>query len=469
MNSGHFYATISNTHDGVTGSCHRLTLDFPDYTDKFFLVDFGLFQEKEYAHLNKHLDFYPEDVDFVLVTHVHNDHVGRLPLLYRAGYNNKIYLSETSCRLMPVVLNDSLRILTSGAKRKKEVPLYSEKAVSDALSNLVPCGTETVKIDDNVKVTFIGNGHIPGASSILVQISFYGCEDINLFFSGDYNYKNTFFDVAPIPDWILKLPITIIMEATYGNMDSCDMSKSFELNILRWVSKDGTAVVPAFSLGRSQEVLYTLKCMQDAGSLNKDIPIYVDGKLLQKYTEMYLNGTIGIRDDMRKFMPENTILVNKANRPDILASKKRKVIVTSSGMGSYGPAQQYIPEYITRGNALIQFTGYAAEDTMAGDLKAAKIGSPVEFGGIVSKKNAEVEFTTEFSAHAKADEMIEFLNKFENIKLILLNHGTPETKKLFAERIVNEVKVKNVGILNSDYSYRVNQFGLVKKLMSDFT
>ena len=137
-------------------------------------------------------------------------------------------------------------------------------------------------------------------------------------------------------------------------------------------------------------------------------------------------------------------------------------------MGSYGPAQVYIPEYITNKNALIHFTGYTAEGTLGYELKNAEVGDIVEVAGLLLKKGAQVEYTTEYSAHAKADEMIDFLKQFTNLKLILINHGELSTKNIFAERIVKEVEPKRVGVLGKEYFFRVNQYGLVKTLATKF-
>ena len=123
-----------------------------------------------------------------------------------------------------------------------------------------------------------------GAAVILVQISYPDFNDINLLFTGDYNKHNMFFDVKPIPEWIRELPLTVIQESTYGDMDTCEIHKCFDENILTCMNRDGTAIVPVFSLGRTQEILYELKCMQIRGSLSVNIPIYLDGNLAIKYT-----------------------------------------------------------------------------------------------------------------------------------------------------------------------------------------
>lgn len=464
-----FHVDIMAMHPEVTGSCILVIVRFPDNETVRFVVDCGLFQEKEYDKLNSVLPFNAENIDFALVTHVHVDHVGRLPYMVKNYFEKPIYATETTCKFLPLALNDSFKVLNSMSKRKNVKCLYSEIDVVKTLELLEPCKyNETIQVHENVKITLFKNGHLSGSALILVQISYPENEDINLLFTGDYNNKNMFFDVESLPQWVLDLPLTIIQESTYGDMDSCEIHKCFKDNILKCLNNDGTVVSPVFSLGRSQEILYELKKMQESGELDKKIPIYFDGKLAIKYTNLYINDGLDIKPEMRDFLPENLTFVDKASRRNVLMDTDKKIILTTSGMGSYGPAQTYIPEYISRENALIQFTGYTAEGTMGHRLKATEKNEIVEVGGLFAKKVADVEYTTEFSAHAKADEMIEFLNQFKNLRLVLVNHGELETKNIFAERIVREVNAKMVGMLGREYFFRVDPYGLVKTVSTKF-
>lgn len=463
------YADIMAVHPEVTGSCLLVIVKQPDGTTVKFIVDCGLFQERKYSKNNESLPFIPENIDFCLVTHNHVDHTGRLPFLVSKGFNKEIYTSETTAKLLPYALEDSYKVLKDVYKRQNKAPLYSESDVIQTTKLVHPCKFQTtVQIRENIKATFFMNGHLMGAASILVQISYPGYEDINLFFTGDYNGKNMFFDVPALPDWVLDLPLTLVQESTYGDMDSSEISKCFKNNILECLNNGGTVVAPVFSLGRSREILYELKCMQDEGSLDPNIPIYFDGKLAIRYTLLYIRDGLDIKESMKEFMPRNTQYVDKTNRCDVLASTETKIILTTSGMGSYGPAQVYIPEYLTRKNVLIHFTGYTTEGTLGDRLKKAKIGEPVQVGGTFVKKQARVEYTSEYSAHGKADEMIAFLKQFRNLKIVLVNHGETQTKQIFAERIVDEVNTKRVGILGDGYFFRVNPYGLVKSLSTKF-
>lgn len=469
-----FYMDIMALHNEVTGSCILNIIKFPDGSSKKVLVDCGLFQELNYAELNKNLPFNASELDYVIVTHNHVDHTGRLPLLIKNGYRGDIHMSYTTSKLVPYALEDSYKVLKNKAKLANEPQLYTDSDVNETLKHIKGHPyEESIWLDDNIKLTFFMNGHLPGAICVLMQVKYrvygYHYQDINVLFTGDYNSKNLFFNVPSIPSWVHQLPITIIQESTYGDMNSSDIKCVFEQNVLNALAKNKEILIPVFSLGRSQEIMYTLKKWQEAGKLDKSIPIYLDGKLAMRYTNLYLKDGLDNKEDCKDFLPENFNFVSDSDiRNSIMHDNQCKIILTTSGMGSYGPAQTYIPEYITRRKAFIQFTGYTAEGTLGNRLRETKKGEMVEIAGLMCKKQADVEYTTEFSAHAKADEMIDFLKQFTNLKLVLVNHGEPETKKIFAERIAKEVKTKNVGLLGREYFFRVNPYGLVKTLNTKF-
>lgn len=465
-----FYVDIMDIHDKVTGSCHLCVTNQPYGERLKFVVDSGIFHQEEGDELNKTFPFNASDIEFCLITHNHVDHTGRLPLLVKNGFRGKIYATETTCNLLPEALNDSCSVLKSRAKNLGINPIYEEEDVACAINLCTPCPyDETIQITENIRVNFFENAHLPGAAIILVRISYPECEDINLLFTGDYNNKNVFQNDVHIPQWVFDLPITVIQESTYGDTDSSEVEPCFDRNVLKAAQEGWTVLAPVFSLGRAQEILYRLKCLQDSGKLDTNIPIYLDGKLALRYTNMYLRGLVGIREEMRDFLPENFSYVDKVLRNSLLNENNScKIILTSSGMGSYGPARSYIPAYLGRQKVLIHFTGYTAPGTMGRKIKDTPAGEAVNVAGLLITKRAKVEYTSEFSAHARADIMIDFLKQFSNLKLVLVNHGAPEVKEKFAARILNEVDSKYVGVLNRDTLFRVNSWGLVKTIPTKF-
>lgn len=465
-----FYVDIQSLNNGVTGSCHLCVVKFPDCSTTRFIVDCGLFQgQNEEKNYNKDFPFMESSVEFALITHNHVDHIGRLPLLTKNGFNGKIYTTIDTATLIPLALYDSSKVLLEAAKRNGISPLYNEYNVQQVLSLVVGVSyQERISITKNIHVTFFKNGHLLGAALILVEISYPGQDSINLLFTGDYNNKNCFFDVPSLPNEVLELPVTIMQESTYGDTNSYQVQPCFEENLLSQISKNGTIVIPVFSLGRSQEILYFLKKLQDNGKLDVNIPIYFDGKLAKRYTTLYQKKLLDIREDMVEFTPKNLILVDSDIRNEIIQNDDLKIIVTTSGMGSYGPAQLYIPIFIKSQKSLIHFTGYTAEGTLGNRLTNTPIGEVVKIGGLLVEKLAEVKYTSEFSAHAKADEMIAFLRQFRNINMIIVNHGDASKKDSFAKRILKEIKTKEVGIATREYFFRINPYHLVKTFSTKF-
>lgn len=464
-----FYVDIMALQPEVTGSCNLVIIKYPDGTASRFIVDCGLFQEREYSEYNKDFPFLADNIEFCIATHNHVDHTGRLPLLVNRGFNGPIYVSEPTSILIPLALEDSYKVIKDVAKRNNTAPLYSDANVTQTLHQVKSFKYgQTEYVNDRIKVTMFKNGHLIGAAIVLVQIEYPGCEEINILFTGDYNNKNIFFDVEDLPSWVTELPLTIVQESTYGTTESSEITECFESNLLKCMEQEGTAVNLVFSLGRFQEILYKLKCMQDEGKISTAIPIFADGKLGIRYTNLYIKKELEIKDEMKDFLPENLTFVDKDTREEVLTSTENKIIVTTSGMGTYGPAPQYILSYIRQKNCLIQFTGYTAEGTMGRALKNAEDGDVVSVAGVFPVKRAAVEYTTEFSAHAKADEMIDFLKKFKDIKMLLVNHGELDVKEKFARRIVKEVPAKDIGLLGRTYLYRVGRYGLIKTMSTKF-
>ena len=463
------YVDVMALHNDVTGSCNFLVVKMPTNETFKIAVDCGLFQEKENDMYNKDFPFEAKKVDYVFVTHNHIDHTGRLPLLVKKGYKGQIFCTPATRMLMPLALTDSCKVLKDISRRNNTKQLYDESDVFETVARLEEVNfEETININKYIKVTFFKNGHLLGAAMILIRIQYNDEDAINLLFTGDYNNKNVFFDVPELPDWVKRLPLTVIQESTYGNMDSSEIEPCFRNNISKKIKKGGISVIPVFSLGRSQEILKELKEMQEKGTLDKSIPIYFDGNLAIRYTKIYLKDGFGLNDDCLNFLPENLTYVDESIRETIIDSNESKIIVTTSGSGSYGPAPMYFQRYLTNPNALIHFTGFLFEGSLGRMLKEAKVGDFVKVSGILLKKYAEIQYTSEFSAHAKADEMISFLNGLKNIKAVLVNHGEVEVKEKFAQRIVNEVDAKDVAILDRNYFFRISPWGISKSLSTKF-
>ena len=464
------YLDIMACHPEVTGSCFLAVLKLPNRETVKFVIDCGLFQEKEYDSLNNELPFDCDEISFVVVTHNHVDHIGRLPLLFKRGYNGKVYCSTQTKILLPLALNDSQKVLADVCKRKHQSSLYNVKDVETTLNNVVGVDfNNKIKVTPNIEVTFLENGHLIGAAMILIEINYPGEEPINVLFTGDYNNKNEFLNLHELPMRVRNKRMSVVIESTYGDTSVEEINRGFfSEKVLEAIEERKTIILPVFSLGRSQEILLRLKELQDTNKLDVNIPIYFDGKLAQAYTALYCNSKILIDESKKDFFPRNLVAVNCEIREKLLQTDDCKIIVTTSGMGTYGPAQVYIPYFISKENALILFTGYTAEGSFGANLRNAEEGEIVKVGGLICKKFADVSYCNEFSAHAKSEELIELLKKFNNLRGVLINHGQTETKDAFAEKILKEIDISEVGILNREYFFRIGSYGIIKTLSTKF-
>ena len=326
------YVDVMALHNDVTGSCNFLVVKMPTNETFRIAVDCGMFQERENDCFNRDFPFDPEKLDYVLVTHNHVDHTGRLPLLVKKGYRGQILCSPATKTLMPLALADSCKVLKDTARRNNTRQLYSEVDVQDTIALLESVEFEkTIRLNRYTKATFFKNGHLLGAAMILLQIQYENDDAINILFTGDWNNKNMFFKVPGLPEWVRKLNLTVVQESTYGNMNSDAIVPCFKKNVAEKMANGGTIIIPVFSLGRSQEILKVLREMQDSNELDRSIPIYFDGKLAIKYTHIYLKDGFGLNDDCLDFLPHDVVFVDDDIRDKILNSSESKIIVTTSG------------------------------------------------------------------------------------------------------------------------------------------
>lgn len=246
-----FYVDIMALQPEVTGSCNLVIVNYPNGEKTRFIVDCGLFQESEYSKYNECFPFNAENIEFCAITHNHVDHTGRLPLLVKKGFTGEIYTSKATAILLPLALADSYKVLKDVAKRNNTKQLYSESDVAETLRHVSATDfTKSVDINPNIRLTMFKNGHLIGATLILIQVRYKGYPNINLLFTGDYNNKNIFFNIPKLRKAVKRLPLTIIQESTYGTTNSDEVTECFEENVLKCIRSGGTVVNMAFSLGR---------------------------------------------------------------------------------------------------------------------------------------------------------------------------------------------------------------------------
>ena len=456
FSKGGFYYTITALHPEVTGSCLFVKVHYPDGKVTHFIVDCGMFQEADYIQLNnQQLPFCSSKISFALITHNHADHNGRLPVLAKEGFKGKVYCTDFTKKVMYHSLMDDYKIMMSNAKNKKQKVMYNESDIDEVMARTEGCEyEETVYLDERIKATFLDNGHLPGAAMILVQISYYGEKSFNILFTGDYKAKSMWREIAEIPEWVKELPKDIVMESTYGYMNTSEVEYHYEEDIPQIIARGKSIVQFTYAQERAQTFLYKIKKMQDYGLIPTYLPIYIDGSLAQFFTKVMQNYT-----DI-DFLPKNVTLVDKYNRPEVAMGNEQKIIITTSGMADHGPAQTYVPKLISRPDFVFYFPGYVSPSSLGYRIMHSDDGI-IKIGKDTYEIWVEIYSTGEFSSHAKCDELIDLLRKLGNIKTIMINHGQIESQYMLKDKIITEKIGKRVEVL-SGHTITIGQWGLLK-------
>ena len=438
----------------VTGTCHLIT------TDKYkILLDCGQFQgSNALEELNeKDFGFDPLEIDFVILSHAHIDHSGRIPLLTKRGYTGKIYCTDATADLVEIMLKDSGYIHEKEAEwanRKAErsgkpfvQPLYTYNDACDSVKYLEPViYGQLFDINPDVRVRFNDAGHILGSSIIELWIR-EGDRVSKVVFSGDLGVKN-----KPI----LRDPATItetdylIMEATYGDRvheTSLDSLKKFFDIILKTTRRGGTVVIPSFAVGRTQELIYHLNMFYEEHDEFKQeldkIMVYIDSPLATSATEIFRRNAQVFDDETRDYILKgdnpldfkNLVFTKTSDESRALNfNSAPKIIISASGMCDAGRIKHHLKHHLWDKKSSVVFVGYQAEGTLGrsivnGDKDVSIFGEKIHV-------NAEIYSLEGFSGHADRDDLLEWLSSFiEPPKKVFLVHGEGNSKRAFADTV----------------------------------
>ena len=444
--------TFHGAARAVTGSKHLITLT----NGTQVLLDCGLFQGMGEVtdKLNGYFGFNPEKIDYMILSHAHIDHVGLLPRLAKEGFNGNIYATAATMDLARILLMDSAKIqmqdaeyLSSTGNSDDDDGLYNEDDVIKALGQFkVLEYDEEVEIDPRIRVTLTDAGHVLGSAAIHLTIIDDGKE-----------YKITFSgDVGRYGDLLLKSPQTfqqadyIIMESTYGNSLHKDL-EPVEDRLLEIINntcniKGGKVVIPAFSVGRTQEILYALNSLELKNKL-PDVPYYVDSPLslqatqvIKNHPEVYNNGVkevMKVDDDPFHFKGLKFIESVEESRA-LVDDPRPCVIISASGMADSGRVRHHIRNIIGNQKHTILMVGYCEPKSLGGRLIA---GQPVvEIFREEFTVAAEVIAVKSMSAHGDYEDLLHFLSCQDPslVKKVFLVHGEYEVQQEFAKKILEK-------------------------------
>lgn len=439
----------------VTGSKHLITLK----NGNKYLLDCGMFQGmgRDTDVLNRDFGFEPNEVTQMILSHAHIDHCGLVPKLVKDGFEGNIYCTPATKTLAALMLEDSAGIQEDDVKYENKrrahdglpylQPLYKTEDALAAIKNFVEVDyARWHKIDEHVEVMFRDAGHIIGSASVHLKITENG-KTTRISFSGD---------VGRYRDVILRSPAEfeqadyILLESTYGN-SLHDNALTTPDQILEWVEKaciqkKGKLIIAAFSVGRTQEILYALNQLELERRLPK-INYYLDSPLSVKATQIiksypeYFNKTIQkiLEVDNDPFGFEGLKFIKSVDESKMLNfTDGPYVIISASGMGDAGRVKHHISNNIENSRNTILFSGYCEPHSLGGRLLAGK--KEVGIFGTAHEVNAEIASIRSMSAHGDYDDLCQFLacQDPKQVKRLFLVHGEYHVQKDFKQRLIRK-------------------------------
>jgi metallo-beta-lactamase family protein len=455
----------------VTGSKHLLTLK----NGKKILLDCGMFQGmgKDTDGYNRDFGFQPSDVDVMILSHAHIDHSGLIPKLVKDGFAGNIYCTSATKELTKILLEDSGEIQESDVQfsNKRRLannlpllqPLYTVEDAKNTFNRFieVPYGSWQ-KVTDGVEVLFTDAGHIIGSACVHLRINENGTVR-QLTFSGD---------VGRYRDIILKSPEIfpqadfILLESTYGNSLHDDVVTTPD-HLLEWINKaclqkKGKLIMPAFSVGRTQEILFSLNQLELENRLPQ-LDYYLDSPLSLEATELiksyhnFFNRYIQqiIKKDADPFWFNGLKYIKTVEQSKLLNFRNEPcVIISASGMAEAGRVKHHISNNIENSHNTILLTGYCEPNSLGGRLMAG--AKEVSIFGVQHEVNAEIGSIRSMSAHGDYEDLSQWLacQEPKQVKKLFLVHGEYDVQQAFKQRLIRK------GFLDVEIPERHYEIGL---------
>ena len=438
----------------VTGSC--TLLEAGDYN---ILIDCGMEQGAD-TYENCEIPVLPANIDCVLLTHAHIDHSGKIPMLTAQGFHGSIYCTGATRVLCDMMLKDSAHIQESEAEWKnrkairsggaKYVPLYTLKDVEQTLPLFVPCEYEkSYQILENISIRFIDAGHLLGSSSIEVTVTEGDVTKVILF-SGDVGNVDRPLIKDPVKP---KKADIVVVESTYGNRyhgARADYVSQLTRMIQETLDRGGNLVIPAFAVGRTQEMLYLIRHIKD-NQLIKNHPnfqVWVDSPMAVEATEIYAGNVMGYYDEeaMEYIRKGIDILhfhglhksVTSADSIALNTDKTPKIIISASGMCEAGRIRHHLKHNLWRSESTILFVGYQSVGTLGNKLLSG--ATKVKLFGEEVQVNAHIEKMDGISGHADLGILLDWLGNLEEApETVFVNHGEDEVCNEFADTIKEQL------------------------------
>jgi len=449
-----FYGAAQTT----TGSMHLV-----EANGKRILLDCGLYQghRKEAFEKNRNLPVDAKSIDLVILSHAHIDHSGNLPQLVRQGFHGRVYARQATTELCDIMLRDSCflqkRDLEYVNKRRRKEgkrlfePLYEESDVDELMKLFVPIHThQPCEIARGLTLELFNAGHILGSALVQLDIRSDHGHRHRLLFSGDLGQPNQpilrHFEYPSGADILL-------VESTYADRyhpSADDVELRLERLLKRIDRRNSKLLIPAFSVGRTQQIIYYLNRLLDKGKFPKDVKVYIDSPLSQKATKIYAKHREVYNEEARKMVcagrdplvfpdmefvgtPEESMALN--DKPGSM------IIIAASGMCEGGRVVHHLKHCIANPDNVILIVGYQAENTLG--RRVVEKRNPLRLFGEEVELKAEVEVINALSAHADRQGLGSWLSEIkDNVRHAFAVHGEPEKVSAMVE-LMSDLGIRN--------------------------
>ena len=436
---------------GVTGSCHLVTAG-----RRKILIDCGMFQGGRELHEDnaEPFGFDPSDIDYLLLTHAHLDHCGRIPLLVKRGFRGEIITTAASLELARVVLLDAAHLHEEEARRRArkqaedgndgpEGPLYD---TLDALGSFDFFGRtvgygQRIELDGGIAATFHDAGHILGSASILLEVPEDG-RTKRILFSGDLGSSNRVLLNDPQPPRDVD---AVVMETTYGDRDHRSLDASVEefIDAIRDAhARGGNVIIPTFALERAQELLYYMKTGIREKELPKTLRVFLDSPMAISATQIFRRHPEGYRPEIRELfaegrdpfkLPELEFVREASESIALNQIRSGAVIMAGSGMCTGGRVRHHLRHNLAHSDCSVIFVGYAAEGTLARIIIDG--ARRVRLFGREIPVRAKIHTINGFSAHAGKAELLDWHAQLGRVARTFLVHGEPQAMKALGRHL----------------------------------